>query len=66
MAHTTVREALRIKIDRLQARRARHLADAQACLAEIELLREQRDALVQAQEDLLLRLQELGVIEAKD
>lgn len=62
----TVREVFRIRIDRLQARRARHLADAQACQAEIDVLREARDALTQADEDRCARWQELGVIEAKD
>jgi hypothetical protein len=66
MALITVREAFRIRIERLQAKRARCIADAQAYQAEIDALVEERNALILADEDRFARLQALGVIEAKD
>lgn len=62
----TVREAIFARLQRLQDKKARLVAEAQSIQSEIDALKAERDTLTQAEEDRFIRLQALAVIAAKD
>lgn len=66
MAEKSVRDAFNVHIGRLQAQRARLLAEAQAIQARIDELQAERAKLTQAFEDLLAYWQTLNVVKPED
>lgn len=62
----TVREILKIKIDRLQERKARLLVDVAAVQAQIDALQAERATVTQTDDDRFGRLVALGVVKADD
>jgi FtsZ-binding cell division protein ZapB len=62
----TVREILKLKIDRLQERKARLLADVTAVQASIDALQAERATLTQADDDRIGRLVALGAVKVDE
>lgn len=62
----TIREAFKIRLDRLQAQRAELVAKAQEIQAQIDALIAARNALTVSDETTLANLQSLSMIQAQN
>lgn len=62
----TIREAFKIRLDRLQAQRAELVAKAQEIQAQIDALIAARNALTVSDEATLANLQSLSMIQAQN